>query len=426
MIKSILFIIIFLLIFWGMQNIPIPMSSQGVSTLLVGIILLTAFLFADLLRKFHLPRLTGYMIMGILLGAGGLGFLTSEQIEDFHFLENLALSFIALTAGGELKFKVLKEKFKSVSYILAGQVIFIFIGVFISFILAARYFSSFSQFDGNIIIAFGLLFAGTALSTSPATTIGIITETGAKGKTTNIVLFITVLKAIVLIVLFPILITYANTIVLNKSGLDVALLVKFLLQFGSSIVTGIIFGSLIIWYLKKVKVEISIFLFAVALAISEISPLFGLDILLTSIITGIVVQNFSSQGNSLISGIEIFSLPIYVLFFCLAGASLQLELLSEALALTIFLVTIRFIFNFLGNYFGAVMAQEDKVIRNFSWLGYIGQAGIALGLGIIIKQALSESYGNLFLTILISTVVINEMLGPILLKWTFFKAKETE
>jgi Kef-type K+ transport system membrane component KefB len=212
------------------------------------------------------------------------------------------------------------------------------------------------------------------------------------------------------------------------SGPDAAetdLIPKFMYQFAKSILTGVIFGALIIWYLKKVKVEISIFLFAITLAISELGFIFEFDVLLTAMICGIIVQNYSSRGDDLIKGIEIFSLPVYVIFFCFAGASLHLEVLGKALYLTFFLVIVRLVLNFLGNYIGAAFAGETRDVKKYSWMGYIGQAGIALGLGIIIEKSLPAQYGNFFITILISTVVINELIGPILLKLTFEKARET-
>jgi len=425
MTRNIIYILIFILIFLGIEKSGIPVNSQGISTLLIGIMLLTSFLFAQIIKRIYLPRITGYMFMGLLLGVSGIGFLTEARMDNLQFLENLALAFIALTAGGELRFKVLKKNLRAIISILSSQVIVIFIGMAIIFIVFAQFFEILANYPVKVILAFALLFAGTALSTSPATAIGIMTETKSRGKITDLILFITVLKAIVLIIVFPVVIIYSGTLISGSSLNKTGQFLDFMIQFGSSILTGIIFGAIIIWYLKKVGVEISIFLLAVTLAISEIGSLVGLDILLTSIITGIVVQNFSSKGKDLITGIEVFSLPIYVIFFCFAGASLHLELLGEALLLTLFLVGIRFVLNFAGNYIGASLAGESRIVKHYSWLGYIGQAGIALGLGLIIENTLPAEYGGFFLTVLISTVVINEMIGPVLLKWIFEKANET-
>jgi Kef-type K+ transport system membrane component KefB len=347
-------------------------------------------------------------------------------VDNLQFLENLALSFIALTAGGELRFSQVKVYKKSIVYILASQMVIIFFGMTIIFYLIAGYIPFLSGLNRFMVLGFAILFAGISLSTSPSTAIGIITELQSQGKVTNIVLIITVLKAILLILFFPIIITLSKQFYLESVSFNLSLLTDISLQLLASVLTGIVMGGVIIWYLKKVKVEMSLFLLGITLAITEVSSLFGLEVLLTSLVTGIVVQNFSRHGQSLISGIEIFSLPIYVIFFCFAGAKLHVEILGEALLITFILVLARFLLNYAGNYVGAVLAREDRFIKNYSWMGYIGQAGIALGLGVIIKQNLPDETGEYFLTILISTVVINEMLGPILLKYIFVKSGDAK
>lgn len=421
-----LYIMIFVGIFFIIKLLVPDFGVEEISTLVVGIMLLTSYLFSDIVKKLKLPRLSGYMLMGVILGSSGIGVLTEDIIDGLQFLENLALSFIALTAGGELKFSQLKEYKKSLLYILSSQMLIIFLGMTIVFYIIAAYIPFFADLNNYMIFAFAILFAGCALSTSPATAIAIITELQSEGKVTNIVFIITVLKALLLILFFPIIITLAKQFYLESVSFNLSLLTDISFQLFASVITGILMGGIIIWYLKKVKVEMSLFLLGITLAITEVSSLFGLEVLLTSLVTGIVVQNFSSHGQSLIKGIEIFSLPIYVIFFCFAGASLHVEILGEALLITFILIIARFFLNYAGNYVGATLAKEDRYIKNYSWMGYIGQAGIALGLGIIIEQNLPDKIGEYFLTILISTVVINEMLGPVLLKYIFVKSGEAK
>ena len=194
--KNSLFIIIFIGIFLVIKTLPYELTVQEVSTLLVGVMLLTSYLFSDIIKKYNLPKITGYMIMGVILGPSGLQFINNDIIDNLQFLENLALSFIALAAGGELKFSILKNYKKSLSLILISQLFIIFFGIVILFSIIAQFLPFLSGLSNSIIIGFAILFAGTALSTSPATAIGIITEVEAKGKITNIILAITVLKAI--------------------------------------------------------------------------------------------------------------------------------------------------------------------------------------------------------------------------------------
>ena len=117
----------------------------------------------------------------------GIGVLTDEIVDNLQFLQNLALSFIALTAGGELKFKQVKAYKKSLAYILFSQMIIIFLGMVVVFYFIADYIPFFSGLNNFMILGLAILFAGTSLSTSPATAIGIITELQSEGKVTNIV-----------------------------------------------------------------------------------------------------------------------------------------------------------------------------------------------------------------------------------------------
>ncbi|TFH01232.1 MAG: hypothetical protein E4H13_05455 [Calditrichales bacterium] len=422
--KNLIYIAVLIAIYYAIRFLSPDFTIEEISTLLVGVMLLSSYLFSNLIKKIKLPRLTGYMLMGAILGTSGIGILTQDVVDNLQFLENLALSFIALTAGGELRFDIIRKYRRSLGWILSGQIIIIFTGMVGAFYLIAGQIKFFTELQPLVVLGFSVLFAGTALSTSPATTIGIITELQSAGKITNFVLIITVLKAIFLILVFPVIITMSRFLFVESGSFNLGVLKEIILQLLASFAIGIIMGGVIIWYLKKVKVEMSIFLLGAILAITEVSSLFGLEILLTSLVTGIVVQNFSKYGNRLITNIEVFSLPVYVIFFCFAGASLHLEILGQMLFVTLFLVVARLVLNYLGNLAGAVIAGESRLVRNISWMGYIGQAGIALGLGIIIEKNLPSDIGKYFFAILISTVVLNEMIGPVLLKYVFIKSGE--
>ena len=423
--KNLLIIILLITIYIGVITLQTESNLNSISTLLVGIMLLTSFLFANLIKGLKLPKLTGYMIMGILLGPVVLNLLTREVMEHLVFLENIALSFIAITAGGELKLKAFAKRKKSILFIFLAQSLLIFFGVCIFFIIIANYIPSLAVLSQNVIFGFAILLAAAAMSTSPATTIGIITELKSKGNVTDLVLSVTLIKTIFLVSIFPLLLAWSKTYLLDQTVFDLSLILNLLKLIGSSIFAGTLLGILVIWYITKVRVEISLFLLSIVIAIAEISQLLGLEILLTSIIVGFVVQNFSKQGESLIQGIELFSLPIYVIFFCFAGANLNLNTLFSSAMITLLLILSRAFFIYSGTLAGSILAKENLFVINVSWMGYIGQAGIALGLGIIISRNFPGDIGQHFLTILISTVVLNEMIGPILFKYVLVKAGES-
>jgi Kef-type K+ transport system membrane component KefB len=399
-------------------------SETGYPIILTGIVLISAYLTALLVKTVQLPKISGYMILGLALGPVGFNFLTEETLVKLSFLDKMALTFIAITAGGEFRISRLKKYAKSIVYQFSGQVVFVFLGVFLLLVASSSYLPFMSGLDGRMATGFSILFAATALSTSPAVTIGIITELKSKGKLTEQILSITVLKAIFLVVLFPLVITVAKYYLLENVTVNFQLMMDVGRELLGSVLLGVVFGVIIIGYLKYIKIEQSLFLLMIAVLITEVSQIVGWDILLISIITGIIVENFSKQGEFLILGIEKSSLPFYIIFFTFAGAGLHLDTLISAYGLTLVLVMSRMIFKFAGNYAGSALANETKTVKRLSWMGFLGQAGIAIGLGTVIEKALPGGIGTQFKTILISSVVVNELLGPIFFKYVLVKAKE--
>ncbi len=396
------------------------------TTMLTGIMLLTSYLLAISLKDIKLPKLSGYMLMGIVLGPIGLNFLTHDILDNLKFLENLALSFIAITAGGEFKRERVRKILKSVVYLIVGQSVFVFVGLFILIIFLAEYIPYLARLDSGLLIGFAIMFAGTATAKSPAITIGIITELKSKGKMTDMVLAVTVIKSILLILLFPFMISAAKIFIIEGTVINIGMLSELSVQFMSSIGLGTILGVLTIIYIKYINKEVSLFLLGIAIIIMEISALFNVEILLASLVTGIIVENFSKHGDSLIKGIEGSSLPLYIIFFCFAGADLHLGTLKQALLLTTLLVLGRLVFIYAGNYVGALLAGENRNIKNLSWMGFVGQAGIAVGLATIIENTFPGVVGQQLKTILIATVVINELIGPIFFKYILIKSGETQ
>lgn len=396
------------------------------TTMLTGIMLLSSYLLAISLKNIKLPKLSGYMLMGIILGPIGLNFLTHDILSNLKFLENLALSFIAITAGGEFKRERVRKILKTVIYLITGQSVFVFVGLFVLIIILAEYIPYLAGLESNLLIGFAIMFAGTATAKSPAITIGIITELKSRGKMTDVVLAVTIIKSILLILLFPLMITAAKIFIIEGTSLNIKMLTELSVQFLSSIGLGTVLGALTIIYIKYINKEVSLFMLGIAIIIMEISALFNVEILLASLVTGIIVENFSKHGDSLIQGIEASSLPLYIIFFCFAGADLHLGTLKQAMLLTTLLVLGRLFLIYAGNYAGALFAGESRNIKNLSWMGFVGQAGIAVGLATIIENTFPGAVGQQLKTILIATVVINELIGPIFFKYILIKSGETQ
>lgn len=400
------------------------LSRDAENLLLLGIVLVGAYLLAKSLKILRLPKLTGFMITGLIVGPDALNFLTRENLVSLHFFENFALAFIAITAGGELKFSRINKVLKPVLLILFNQIVIVFIGILVVLIPLTKFFLGGVISNQQYLIGFSILFAATALSKSPATTMGIISELKSKGRMTDVVLSVTVLKSIFVVLAFPIIITYAKIYLIDHFEFNLSQVIELGQQVVGSLLLGVFFGVLIILFLKYVKIESTLFLFLTGILITELSGIFDLEILISSIVTGIVVENLSEKGEELLNGIKKTSLPLYIIFFTFAGASLHISTLKKAFLITIILVISRMLFLYLSNYIAGYILKEDKILKHYSWLGFIGQAGIAVGLANIIEKAIPGESGSIFKSILIATVVINEFLGPILFKYLLVKAKE--
>ena len=423
--KALIIVFLFGLTFAMKTFLPEGKSLHAEAALIMGLVLITAYLAALLLKRLQLPRLTGYMLLGLAVGPAGLNFLSKDLLHQLYFLEELALSFIALTAGGEFKYRRIKKFIKSVIAQLTGQLSVVFIGILGLLLWFSDYLPFLKDLESEMLFGFSILFAATALSTSPAVTIGIITELRARGYVTERVLSITILKSITLVIFFPLIIAWAKLYLLPHTVINLDLLISVATQIFGSILFGVLVGLVIIVYLKYIDIEQSLFLLGTAIVIVEFTSILNMEVLLTSIIAGIVVENFSKKGEAFIENIEKSSLPLYIIFFGFAGAGLHIDAIVKAFVLTVVLVVFRMLFLYIGTYLGALAVAEKKIIKNVSWLGYMGQAGIAVGLGTIIEKTFPGPIGSSFKTILIASVVINELFGPILFKYVLIRAKES-
>ncbi|MFC2157332.1 cation:proton antiporter [Acidobacteriota bacterium] len=159
---------------------------------------------------------------------------------------------------------------------------------------------------------------------------------------------------------------------------------------GGSVLIGLLVGAGIILYLKFIRRDLVIFILSVAFFTYQISLNYGFHPLLICLLAGFLVENFSPHGERFIQAIEKSSLPIYIIFFAISGASLDLNALKSSWLLALILVFWRGILKYLGTYSGAKLMGEDREVQQFGWMGFISKAGVALGMAIIIEKTFPE------------------------------------
>ncbi len=404
----------------ALQSIAHPEQS---TTIALGFILIFAFLFGKKAASLKLPQITGYILAGVLCGPFVLKFLSFSDVKDLQLLDGLALSLIALTAGGEMHWDRLRGRLRSISAVVIFQTVLVIPGFVLFGLLFLRFFDVLPADSFPHLLAFSLLLGTLATATSPSTTIAVITEIRARGKNTDLVLSSAVVKDFVVIGIFAIIISVSKILVTPGMGFRISFLWNILLEVGGSLLLGIIFGTLIILYLRYVKRELAVFILGVAFLTYEISHAYGFHPLLICLLAGFIVQNYSAQGADLITALERVSVPVFVVFFAISGASLDLSALQQGWFLALLVFVWRGFLKFAGTYLGARTSGEAAFFQKFGWSGFISQAGVALGMAIVVQETF-PGWGDIFKTLVLAVIALNQVIGPILLQKFLIKSGE--
>ena len=203
------------------RNFSLEPGVAG-NTMLLGFLLLAAYVAGELARDVSLPRITGYLIIGILFGPHVLGLLPRQAVSDFELINHVALAVIALQAGGELRLHRMVPRMRSISSITLSQILVVGFGAAAVVYLARDLFPFLRGEPAAVAVAVALLFGVVAVANSPATTIAVITELRARGQVSDTVLGVSVLKDVVILLLIAVILPTATVLVLPDVGFDFA------------------------------------------------------------------------------------------------------------------------------------------------------------------------------------------------------------
>jgi Kef-type K+ transport system membrane component KefB len=398
------------------------------STMTFGFLLLAAYLVGDFFSWFKLPKITGYIAAGILFGPYVLELISAATVRELKLIDDLALTFIALAAGGELRLKELRQRRRSITLTILFLTIIVFVGVS-AFTLAARPLLPFvAHKSAAHLLAVAALLGTFAVARSPSSAIGIISECKSRGPFTETVLGVTVVMDVLVIIVFAAVVSICQAVVVQGGQMDFQFMFVMGIELVGSILGGIILGCVISLYIRYVKVELLVFILALAFMVSFFSRQFvflldrfysisfHLEPMLICLTAGFLVQNFSRSGNVFMENIGRSSLPIYVIFFSLTGATLNLGALSQTWLIAVLLVAVRFVLIWLGAYLAASLSGDPPRFRRMSGLSFITQAGVSLGLaGIVIRRF--PEWGAALATMIVAIISLNQIIGPIAFKF---------
>ncbi|MCA9685747.1 MAG: cation:proton antiporter, partial [Myxococcales bacterium] len=369
-----------------------------------------------------MPKVTGYIISGLVLGPNVANVLSDQVVTEMTMFKTLALGLIALTAGLELEVKALARLAKTLLSTVGAKVLIAAPMVGAALVAAELTFHPLGTEGTGPALALGMIFAALSVGTSPAISLAIVSETGAKGRLSELVLGAAVLKDLVVVVVLAIAIAAAGS-TLSGGGLDSEVIVHVAEEIGGSLLAGAILGALLIAYLRFIQAEMLMFVAAMVLVVAEIAKALHLELLLVFIVAGFVVRNFSEYEHDLLHPLEMVSLPVFVVFFTNAGAQVNIQATIAVLPVAVLLFTVRaggyWLAARLGNKFGG----EKPEVADNAWYAYLPQAGVTLGLVGIAVSSLPE-IGPQIKNLGMAVVTLNLFAGPLALRTALRRAGE--
>ena len=351
-------------------------ASQTLAS--IGFTALFAFTVGEVFGALKLPRVTGYILTGIVLGPHLGEIFSSEIVGQMQMFNTLALGLIALSAGLELDMRGTWRLMKTLSVTILLKIITLVLFVGGAFVAIEMFWAPFGL-EMSQTLSVALIIATLGIGTSPAIALAILNDTGAKGRLSELLLSMAVLKDLVVVVSLAIAMAVA-TALLSGGGFDPHALSHVAVEIGASILAGAIIGGLTIAYIRFVHKEMLFFVVAMILAVAEISLQLHLELLLVFIVAGFLVRNFSPFEHELLHPLEVVALPVFVVFFTTAGANIDLGKTLTVLPIAIALFAARGIAFFLAARAGSALCGESEAIKKYSWMTYLPQAGVTLGL----------------------------------------------
>lgn len=381
----------------------------------LAIAIILSLLSGKLMKLIKLPNVTGYLIFGLLAGPYCLKLIPKEVVEQFRIIPNIALGFIAFSIGSEFKLSYLKKVGKSPIIIALAEALGAALVVDLILIVT-----------GNDV-AFSLVLGAIAAATAPAATLMVVRQYKAKGPVTNTLLPVVAIDDAVALMAFGLSVAIAKAIGSDGTASLASILLNPLIEIVGGLIFGVILGIIlkfcVKWYSSRGnRLSLTAAMILLAIGISEIC---GFSSLLACMAMSSVFVNTSNQSEKVFELVDSFTPPIFMLFFFISGAELDISILPSVGVIGLLYVIFRVIGKVFGAAFGAKISNAAPVVKKYLGLTLIPQAGVAIGLAGVAMNVVPE-YGNKIRTIILCGTVIYELVGPVITKVALTKAGEIE
>lgn len=407
----------------------------------IAVALAAGLLMTRLFKKLHLnfPDVTAFLVAGLCigpyglgrLGVPGLGFPTFEDVDAVNTISSVALGFIAFSIGNEFKLSHLEGTGKQATVI--GIVQAVAAMVFVDIVLVAVYFIAGAD---KLSLPAAITLGSIATATAPAATLMVVKQYKAKGKLTDILLPVVALDDAVGLVAFALSFGIAQTLITNTVSI-VAIIVNPLVEIVASLLLGSIMGVILtkleeLFYSNSNRLSLTIAFVLITIALSSMSFDIGpvnvsFSSLLVCMMLGTMLCNLCPRSGDIMARADQWTAPLFALFFVISGADFNLSVFKSPIVVLIGILYV--LARSFGKYFGAresakATGCDDNVVK---YLGYtlLPQAGVALGM-CVTAESLGAYDGLLIRNIVLFSVFIYEIAGPMITKWALTKSGDIE
>lgn len=390
----------------------------------IGFLLLAGTILANLVEPIRLPHLTAYITVGVVGGPHVLELVDSTTVELLVPVNTLAISLIALAGGLELEAKVLVRLLRSLFWSNLIQTIVVATATTLAFIALLPNLPFVASLPQSGRFAVAALWGLLASSRSPSATLAVLAQTHARGPLARWSLAFVMSSDVIVVVAFAFLLVAVRPFLIDGDSLSSARLRVLAHEIIGSVALGTCLGILLIGYVRLVGRQLLLVLLVLGFVVTDGLRYVQFDPLLAFLTTGFVVRNLSNQGEKLLAAVSRMSGIVFVVFFATAGAHLDLPLLSKLWPVAVLFFAVRFIATGVAARLTQRFSRDEGAVRKFAWAPLISQAGLTLALSHTIEREFPMIAAG-FRSLVIATVAINEIVGPILFKYALERCDET-
>ena len=387
-------------------------SPVSAVILALAIVLLSGFLMTRITKLLRLPNVTAYIVAGIIIGPFCLKAVPQNVIDGSAFISDVALAFIAFSAGEYFRFSSFKGKGKQLVIITVLEALTASLLVFIL-----------TYFILGLGIAFSLVLSALASATAPASTLMTIRQTGAKGDFVDMLISVVAFDDVVSLFAFSIAISVAMAA--GTGTMDSKTVLLPLLYNVIMLVLGVALGFALKFFMAKRSTDNRLIVsIALLFTLCGVGAALSVSPLMACMVMGAVYIN-ASGDDRLFKQLNYFSPPILLMFFVRSGMSFRLDTLfdtqSRVAGVPLLLIgclyfLVRIAGKYLGAFAGCKICKKPKNTTYTLGLALIPQAGVAIGLSELAARTIGGSTGAVIQTIIMSSSILYELIGPGLAK----------